>query len=304
MFLKNQAAFFSANLHQYLPDIPWSEHPHLFKRYQAFHHARPIGHGKPVEAFTRLQLGSSSPPGLLAAFHLGTHSELPVSLARSGVAFDVLIDRQVHERYQNAISITDKELVRMGHSPTCFYYSDDPRLFFQIRRSLKSGRHVLIFVDGNGGREVKEEAKETASTWLEIPFFKGSLWLRQGVAVLARVLQAPIYPILNSIDPGPAHFQLRPPIWPDSGLSRAEDAKRILRLLYGELALYLRQDHLMRWECWTYLHLHDLLRMHRGTTEDTFAFPDPIPEYVVPLGENSRSLWLDKKHYLIYTGMT
>lgn len=308
MFLKNQAAFFSANLHQYLPEIPWREHPALFKLHQNHHQARPISEGNAMEVFTALHPNSLVQPGLLAAFHLGAHTKLPVSLARSRVEFDILIDRQVHHRYRAALSKTDDELVRSGLSPTMFFYSDDPRLFFQIRRSLRSGRHILIFVDGNGGMDTEEGM----ASLLDIPFFRGTLWLRQGIAVLARVLQVPIYPILNGRKVDQSQFQVLPPIKADTSLPREADAKRILKMLYAELEKTLIREGFMCWECWRYLHTNGMLRMESfmyPPHSDALKFrPDSaskfhsnsVPEYIVPLDHPLGHFWMDKSRYEIH----
>lgn len=295
---KNQLAFFSANLHQYLPEIPWQDHPKLFQWHQDYHRPRPISRGNIHDVFRALTPDASAQPGLLAAFHLGAHTALPVSLARSGIDFDILIDRQVHHRYQEALTQTDQELMRSGRTATGFYYSDDPRLFFQIRKSLRSGRHILIYVDGNGGANTKEKI----SSLLEVPFFSGTLWLRQGIAVLARMLQVPIYPLLNGTIRDQCLVQMLPAIWADAALSREMDTRRILRLLYGELENWLEREGLMHWECWRYLHYNGMLRPDSSAQNSSFCLPNPLPEYIVPLVHPAGHFWMDKSRYVIHYG--
>lgn len=296
MHKKNQLAFFSANLHQYLPEIPWQDHTTLFQYHQRLHLARTRPVGKVQGILCRLKPGTSAQPGLLAAFHLGAHTELALSLAHSGVEFDILIDRQVHHRYQDMFRQTDRALIRTGRAPTGFYYSDDPRLFFQVRSSLRSGRHVLIYVDGNGGMDTK--GKSTA--YLNISFFSGTLWLRQGIALLARMLQAPIYPILNAQDEDQCLIKVLPPIWPDGALSKEEDARRIVGLLYGELENWLQSSGLMYWECWKYLHYNGMLRLKSPTCTSRTVLPSPLPEYVVSLVHPIGHFWMDKSRYTIH----
>ena len=133
-----------------------------------------------------------------------------------------------------------------------------------------------------------------------IPFFSGTLWLRQGIAVLARMLQVPIYPILNCNRADQSIVQVLPAIRADSVISRERDAMRIMGLLYNELEKWLQHEGLMHWECWKYLHYNGMLRLESPIISNVSAIAYPTPEYMAPLVHPNGHFWIDKSGYVIH----
>lgn len=285
-----RAAFFSANLHQYLPDVPWEAHPAYFREYLRYHAPKPVH----IQRSGRLRGFPLHSPGILVAFHLGDHTSLPVCLASLGVRFDMVIDRQIHERYARVLQQAGMQHGETSGEAVRFLFSEDRRLVYQIRDSLRSGRHILIFADGNGGQEQPEPYRDL----LPVPFFSGTLWVKRGVAVLARLLGVPIYPFYGTEDADQPLFELSEPLMADPHLDRDIDARRILGRLYGLLQEQIAASP-MRWECWTYLHLNGMLRIDK-TTSVPSGQPDLGAAHMQRLLMDGRTCWLDKQAYEMY----
>jgi hypothetical protein len=287
-------AFFSANLYQYLPGLPWSGHPDLYQQYQSFHRPRPI----PRKSRARLSgLHPKLRPGILAAFHLGDHTLLPVCLANAGVPLDILIDGETYAQYA---AVLEQAGIRHGNAvegPVKFLFSEDPRLFFRMREGLRRGRHLLFFVDGNRGW-AHAGGNPGDPHLLAVPFFSGRLHVKRGVAVLARLLNVPIYPILGNGDWDHPVFGVPEPIRTNPALDRAEDARQVLGRLFGLLEARIRLDP-MHWECWSYLHMNGMLQMPGEAAH--LVNPDHLEaEYMANLTVHGRSYWLDKRTYIMY----
>jgi len=287
---KNQFAFFSANLHQYIPDLPWAAHHKYFRQYHHYHQPKAI----PVNSKSKVNGYCPNEPGILATFHLGNHTQLPVALVDAGFLFDILIDQPTYDRYRKPLELANRRLVAKGNDPIRFLLSEDRNLFFKIRESIRRGRHMLIFADGNGGQDNNDLKKDL----LPIPFFSGILWVKKGIPVLSRLLKIPTYPLLSTIEDHDQILEFCEPIFTDSRLNRLSDAERVLNHLYRLLFLRIAHDP-MQWECWLYLHRNGMLKIEDQAI-NLPEKPDLYAEYIDTVRIGRQVFLFDKKKYYLF----
>lgn len=286
-------AFFSANLFHYLDSVPWNSHPYYFETYCDIHAPKPIPHD-----FTlNLSSNPSLQPGLLVAFHLGDHLALPVGLSNCGVPFDVLIDKHTYSKYQLELRQASQLHAKSSGHTTEYFFSDDPRLAFRIRHSLRNGRHVLIFVDGNGGAQSSENPQDVKGL-IPVSFFSGTLWVKKGVAILMRLLNAPMYVLFSPLSGLNGVFEVVGPITTNNHMDRDDDCQRLMSMLYGMLEQRISSQPML-WECWLYLHVNGMLRIEKPPKQVSNP-PEMEAEFMEHLVWNGRSYWLDKRCYRMH----
>lgn len=242
-------AFFSANLHHYVSTIPWEEHMNLYTIFKKYHTARdPTLYSVLLDG-----LGHIQEPGILVAFHLGQHELIPLYLADAGLVFDILISKTVFERYKGSLvrhqGIFDQEGRRFN-----FIFAEDKHVLFSLRKTLREGRHLLIFADGNLGTTKKK------SPLLSVDFFAGKLNVRTGAAFLSYILQVPIYPILDELDDYVVKISIRQKIAPNPDDSRKKYIAVAMQHLFDLLSDRLK-DCWMNWACWDFLHHNEMLSL-------------------------------------------
>ncbi|MGB3063907.1 hypothetical protein [Sphingobacterium thalpophilum] len=240
-------AFFSANLHHFVPSIPWEDHRYLFLTYKKYHSAR-----NPAEYTAEiLGLQPNMPAGILAVFHLGQHELLPLFLADAGLDFDILISKKVYWKYETSLN-RHRTLFGQADRQFNFLFAEDQRVILQIRSSLRAGRHILVFADGNLG------TADAESTLLPVSFFESTLSVRQGIGFISHVLQVPVYPVFDQLSDDLVRISLQPPICPDPEVARHVYIRDCMQLLFAQLSDRLNQQW-TDWACWEYLHHNGML---------------------------------------------
>jgi len=262
-------AVFSAHLYRYLPQWTWQDHPRIYQKWAHYH--RP----KPLQSKSRWSIESISAllnddPKILVLYHLGMHACIPQILAQHNIQFDILMDRKVYVKHQHGMSALRDKADRQKAAYR-FLMSDDPAVLLKIRTTIRAGRHLLIFADGNSGTSDAMERK------LKVNFLKSDLYVRTGIAVLSFLLQIPIVPIAHEWDQG--HYRLFSggPIGRLPKEEREEYIKRSMQLVFNFLTDQIK-DKPWSWECWGYLHRQNCY---------TLSYPEEI-KFNPDLEENIR----------------
>lgn len=238
-------ALFSAHIHRYLPLLPWEEHSALYQRWKSHHEPRP------VESVLQWDIASleslrTGTPRILVLFHLGMHAQIPQLLAEQGILFDLLLDRKVFVRYRTLLADLLTVKVEKGDCYR-FLMSDDPQVLLKARSTIRAGRHLLVFADGNSGTSDLIDRKA------KIDFLAAELYVRKGIGLLSALLRTPILPVSHQMDENKLHLIIAAAIGQRPDEQREHYVQRSMQQLYDFLGAEICAEPWC-WECWGYLH--------------------------------------------------
>ncbi|PRD56700.1 hypothetical protein [Sphingobacterium gobiense] len=284
-------ALFSAHIHHFLPHIPWQEHEDLYGRFEAFHTPKPHGvlemeHTRDVEVLLKLE------PALLCLYHLGNHFETVLALARLGLTFDLLLDREVYTRQESTFSALQVQLQNNGEKYR-FLFSDDRAVLLKMRTALRERKHVVVFADGNSGTVAGKKDRRTS-----VQFLGGNLQVKQGIAVISHVLHVPIFPLWMNKRKGVYTLTVADRIDPREWNIRQDFIRFSMQTLYDHLATEVVGTP-WKWECWSYIHLNGsfdpVTWKPKFTTEN--KSPMEIKDTWIPVPWQGRQAYFDRVSY-------
>lgn len=245
-------ALFSANLHRYLPAIPWERHKIIYRKWENYHRERSLDKLLSNKIVSPQFFKELQSPSIISLFHLSDHLVWPVLLAKDGIQFNVLLDRAV---YLDAASVFDqllRELGAFGYTPELLF-SDDPALLLKIRSCKASGQHLLCFADGASGSSSAKKDERVA-----IKFLEGTLWLKKGIPFISHLFRMPVALLLPHTMGNVQQLQFHKTISSSPNEAREVYIHRCLHELYSGLEKII-ENAPYAWECWGYLHQNGML---------------------------------------------
>lgn len=237
-------ALFSANLHHFLPEIPWESHPKIYQNWKKYH--GPKCH-KEIK-ISSIKSSLNFEPGVIVLFHLGYHLQVIQFLAKEHICFDILLSKQVKTKFENYFKTLSKDLP--PHLYPNYFEAEDRTVLLKIRESLKSKRHIVIFADGFISSKT---TKLNESEYVSLDFFSNRIQVRKGIAIISYYFSVPIYPLINSEYECSIKLDVQSPITLNRDESKDHYIKRSLQSIYNLLELRIK-DNIEHWECWSYLH--------------------------------------------------
>lgn len=247
--------FFSANLLHFMPQIDVNTHEAYFREICLHQHLSWKDQFDP-KLHNRVQIKGwkgdmvekfRSAPGIICTYHTGSYRLINRLLVEAGVAFSLVVSTEV---YNTEAASFKAAFDRYNSSSQSFDLIDaeQPTALLKMIRAAKSGKNLLVYVDGNTG------AGKNRVNNLTVDFMDGQLSVRKGMAVLASILKRPIYPvscIRSAVDK--VHFKVHDSIIQPKGLARDCFVQQAMQQVYADLASVLKEDP-SQWECWLYLH--------------------------------------------------
>jgi len=244
-----KSAFFSANLHYFLPHISQNCHEEIFRRWKSYHTSTSY---KNI-SFPEIDRLKKSQVGIIALYHLGSHLQNINYLAAVGVKFDIVITKSLTQKYQayfNALIEKNK----LNFQPK-FLDAQDPYVLLKVRNSIFEQKYVIIFADGFMGSDSKSK------DLLPVNFFKKKLYVRKGIAFISFILSLNIYPIVQRNNGNNTVLRLQSIIRPRPQENKDGYAIRCMNDLFYILKQTIK-DKLYLWECWSYLHRYHTLQIN------------------------------------------
>lgn len=262
-------ATFSANLTNFLPQIPPSDHAHLFKEHlfqvALETHDRTLPNISDFCDFLgNVSLVTSrSQPFIFCAFHLGSYRALAAWLIELGYDFSILVRQEVYDQQLAEIQEHDRLIksLRASSSEVQVINAEDPTSLVKILRQLRAGRSLLVYMDGNTGTGTHKDA---LTTLLHQPIFA-----KQGAAFLSYASGVCMLPIFAYRRTDYRNIiVVESPIEPDKTISKERFSQQTTQYLYDRLGDYIAQ-YPTQWEAWGYIHhqLH-LLPVSSNTTSE------------------------------------
>ncbi|MEZ4903486.1 MAG: hypothetical protein R2822_17835 [Spirosomataceae bacterium] len=248
-------AVFSANLTNFLPHIPVSSHPDLFKQNLIHIALETLDRSIPqLSDFTVFEgdislVSQPKQPVIFCTFHLGSYRNLASWLVKLGYHFSILVRKSVYD--QQAAEILDHtrqiKAVYPSSSEVQVINAEEASSLLKILRQLRSGHSLLVYMDGNTG--TSEDKGEL------IDFLQRPIFAKQGAAFLSYISGVPILPVVcyRRIDDHRNVIVVNPPIFPDKERSKKNFSLSTTQQLYNWFSTYL-QLYPEQWEAWNYIH--------------------------------------------------
>lgn len=238
-------AIFSAHIHRYLPHLKWEDHVIIYNKWIAYHQPKPLKYSIEwdVSALDQLYDGD---PKIICLYHLGMHGQIPLVLADQGIHFDLLMDTKVFQKNGHEMQVMQDRLRKTGRYYR-FLMSDDPKVLLKARSTIREGRHLVLFADGNSG------ARDSLDRKVQINFLESTIYARKGIALLSYLLQAPVIPVSHYQYENHCDLFTGTPLLKKENESKDDYIKRCMQFLYQFLGDQIR-THSWHWECWSYLH--------------------------------------------------
>lgn len=253
--------FFSANVLHFMPNSDPEEHIEAFKQVCLHQHLswrdmddcqyeQPLVTGIEDSFIDRLK----SRPGIICTYHSGSYRLINKILAEADVPFALLVNKTVLQQENDSFQMKFERAAPDFSQRLDLIDAEEPTALIKMIRALKSGKNLLVYVDGNTGSSGNVENN------VVVDFMEGKLSVRKGIAVLADLVKCPIYPVVcRRVSLNEIHFEVPEAIVPSVNTQRnASHIRQTMQKLYGDLERVLEKDP-FQWECWLYLHQHIVL---------------------------------------------
>lgn len=281
-----QEAFFSANLHYFIPEIDFNNHSEMFLSWSNYHGKKKDGN----LTFPELDELKRLPAGIIVLYHLGYHLETIHYFASQGLKFDILLSKEVRLKYAsyfqqliNNLKIEDVPL---------FLDAEDKSVLIKISKSIKAQRNILVFADGFLG---VENEKVSSKTLIPIDFFSNKIYVRKGISFLSFIYSLPIYTLVNFNNKGNIQLTMQERINPRNVETKNEYYFRSMSEIFSVLSDRISEDVII-WECWPYLHRVNAIKF------SSCLKPKKLEESgaIVNIEIDSRQLIFDKLNYKFF----
>lgn len=242
----------SANLFNFLPEIDFEKHHHLFNEITLHNRLTHFEqtHKEALKYITTENLSEETlkmlkeQPCIISSFHFGSYRLLNAYLAENNIAYTAVCPKAILEK--------EEEMFRknlFSNKDAKFIELESPALGLKIIKELKNGRSVFLYFDGfRSSSNVKTSEDE------KISFLNKEIFVKKGVAHLANVAKVPLITTIayrKKIDDIRLHFF--DPILPNSDKNRDEYALEATKLAYDRFSYFLKK-YPGQWESWLYLH--------------------------------------------------
>lgn len=183
-------------------------------------------------------------PGIICTYHLGSYRMINKLLSKAEIPFSLLVNANVFEEESKQETggggfVRDFDLID----------AEQPTALLKMMRALKKGKSLLVYIDGNTGVNSGKE------NHVVVEFMSGRLWVRKGIAVLAQLMQCPIYPLscLRTSLYSLAYSSAEAIIPPKGKQPDPLFVQQTMQKLYKQLEKIVYTQP-FQWECWLYLH--------------------------------------------------
>lgn len=246
-------AIFSANLANFLPEIPLDEHTSLFKKllvnlaFESFdRNVLNIGDLCSIQG-DKSVLSTPTTPKIFCTFHLGSYRIIANLLIRLGYNFSTIVRKDVYtQQLESMMSYTARMKERYDtESDVRVLNSEDPSIVLKLARELKNGRSVLVYLDGNTG--------SGEDNFDQVNFLSQKIKARKGMTYLSYISGVPLVPVVSYRQPDYSNIMyVGKPISPDKTVTREEFSNTTLQSLFDFFAKYLI-SYPEQWEGWNYI---------------------------------------------------
>jgi lauroyl/myristoyl acyltransferase len=249
-----RSGLFSANLTNFLPQVPEKEHDTMYQsliRNLALEKFdRKLMHLSDVSALEGdlSLINNPKKPFIFCTFHIGSYRLIANVLLRKGYNFSTLVRQEVFEKQQKEFKSYCAGMYDNFGTPSKvnILNAEDPRVLLQMTRELQAGRSILVYIDGDTGSG--EEHKTTVN------FLNQKVKVRKGVPYASYLSGVPILPIVQYRKKNLQNvMRIGKPISINKNESRDQFSQRALSAIYKYFGQYV-EKYPDQWEGWSYIH--------------------------------------------------
>ncbi|MBN8877027.1 MAG: hypothetical protein J0I32_05730 [Sphingobacteriales bacterium] len=259
-FLYGQYTIVSANLSNFLPEIDCGRHINMFSQLLLHKQVSKLEQGsvaahnflKTENLTTRTMDLLRSKPSIICTFHTGSYRIINTFLIQNKIPFTLAIGSSIlaaegedYYSVYNSLAGDDK------NNAFSIIDAENPKSVLQMLRELKSGRNLLLYLDGNSGAGTATTKNENRCA---VNFLEQQIFARKGIGFLAHAVNVPIIPVINYRQEWKdIRLRFYDPILPDLDEMRDKFAVSVTQQLYDTVSPVIRQ-YPEQWEAWLYLH--------------------------------------------------
>lgn len=266
-----RSGLFSANLTNFLPNLPEVQHESLYmnliRNLALEKFDRRVMHLSDVSALEGdlSLIGNSKKPFIFCTFHIGSYRLIANVLLRKGYNFSTLVRQEVFEKQQAEFREYTSKMNDTFNTPSKvnILNAEDPRVLLQMTRELKAGRSILVYIDGDTGSG--EEHKT------DVKFMNQTVRVRKGIPYASYLSGVPILPIVQ-YRKGDMQNVLRigKPISVSKNESRDQFSQRALSTIYKYFGKYI-EKYPDQWEGWSYIHNSMVIKPEKTSVYSTYT---------------------------------
>lgn len=258
--LSNQFNLVSAGLINFLPHIEVSKHESIFKgillhqqlslleqsAYCVLDYVNYEGLTNEIKSIL------FNGPAIICTFHTGSYRLVNLFLTQNHVRYSLVIAKKViegqGEGFMNVYNQLPGTDIRNGFS---MIDAEAPGSGLRMLKELKSGRSLLLYIDGNAGAGKATSQNDNGCV---VDFLHQQIFARKGITYLAHAADVPVLPVA-SYRKSLENIQLRffDPIFPDKTQEREMFAEIATQRIY-DLVSPIISEYPEQWEAWLYLH--------------------------------------------------
>ncbi|MDE3234533.1 MAG: hypothetical protein KGO81_01170 [Bacteroidota bacterium] len=259
-FLHGKFNLVSANLHNYLPSIPFEDHNKIFKDLLLHQELSQVDQNFEEslydaefenltdQTWSLLRNGGT----IICTFHTGSYRLINQFLIKNQVQFSLVIASNVLQAEGNSFQrLYNKYSPSSRESEFQLIDAEESTAGLKMLRELKSGRSLVIYIDGNNGSGKDESVNNNL---ISIQFLENYIRARKGIAYIAYLAKAPILPIIcERIELEKSRLTFLDVITPQQFQDREEFVISATQKMYSILGEVVKKVP-AQWEGWLYLH--------------------------------------------------
>lgn len=271
---ERQFNFVSAELLNFLPEIPFAKHHSIFENILLN-----VGLSKLEREYPRIiksvlirnfstetQNYIRNKPCIFCAWHFGAYRLINHFIAQKRIPYFLVVSRQILQSEGRGLSETFKRQYP-DNKMLQIVDAESPAAGLRILKLIKQGYSALFYIDGNTGTGNTCHSANNCC----IEFLGSRMYARKGVAFLSHLSETPILPVISYRDNTDQNtFSFHDLIFPDLALERDEFAINCTQMLYNFFAPGVKR-YPGQWEAWLYL--YKVLKSN-DTKLDTVKSPD------------------------------
>lgn len=247
----------AANIKQIFPYLNFNSHRDIFKNISLYQklskldqfYINSIEDCELIDFTESVNNMINEKPFIFTTFHLGSYRIINHFLTRKGISFDLLVAKKTFERERNLFEEIFNHNKITENQEIGLIDVENNKAIFKMIKSLKKGRSLLVYMDGNSG--IGSISKKSTNL-MPIKFGNGEIFVRKGAIDISFITNVPILNIISFVFNGHTKLKFFPII-------NVNDRTKEGYTNYAINEIYRQFETLLmkypdQWEGWFYIH--------------------------------------------------